>query len=129
MNHLKQFDDVQDIEFIEDALTSIRDKYKVTVNKPFVKFIDRIIFDVYIGLIPREESNKPNRFDFPSEIKGLLGRQTIDYVDKVAQFHEDNRNLYLMISEFANRISDSFEIFDFYESSSHGYITFKVLKI
>ena len=95
----------------------------------YVKFKDRTIFDVYIGLIPREESNKPNRFDFPNEIKGLVGQKTIDYVDKVVQFHEDNRNLYLMISGFANRISDSFEIFDFHESSSHGYITFKVLKI
>lgn len=118
---------VQDIEFIKDALTSIRDNYPVRVTEPFVKKRG-IILDIYIGCVPKEQSNKPNRFDFPSEIKGLLGRQTIDYVDKVAQFHEDNRNLYLMISEFANRISDSFEIFDFYESL-HGYITFKVLKI
>lgn len=118
---------LQDIEFIKDALTGIGDSYTVTVTEPYAKKKD-LILDVYIGHIPKEESNKPNRFDFPCEVRSLMGNKTIIYVDKVAEYHLNNYNLYVMISEFANRISDNFEIFDFYEST-HGYISFKVIKI
>lgn len=135
----------KDIEFIEDALTSIRDRYKISVEKgsslKVVKKINHGIFetlDRYAGervkyqatsieytikiAIPREP--KINRFDSDHTILE-------QYFLVSSKYHQELSDLYIMISEFSNRISDNFEMFDFKLVTQWGseYIHFGIIKI
>ncbi len=121
---------VQDIEFIKDALTSIRDKYEVSVEDGYVplKVVSKKIHTV-LGKCEIGIDSKPKIEGYLIKISGLprepiFNRLDSDhnsiaqYLEALSKYHQELTGFYTMISEFLNRISDSFEIFNY-----HGAVT------
>lgn len=110
----------QHIEFIEDALTSIRDKYKVTVKRQSFAGDENFYLNIIIEGVPDDILKHVHEKMNNDYIIQRLNRFNLHY-QELADLHSE-------ILEFSNRVSDTFEFVNFF-SQAHKFIHFGIKKI